>query len=696
MEQKTTELSKNSWRIGVDVGGTFTDMVLRYANGAISVFKVPSVPMDPSKGVMNVLQSAASQLKYDLQTLLSNCDLFVHGSTVATNTILEKKGAKVGLLTTVGFRDSIEVRRGIRENQWDHRRPFPEVLVPRYLRLPVSGRIDRNGEELSTINHEDVALACEIFKKENVESIAICFINSFKNSMHEEQVAEIIGRYWDGGWVSISSQVVPVMGEYERASTCVVNAYVTPAVSGYLQELDLKLKNLGLARPILLLQSNGGAISVHQISNKAVNLVLSGPAAGVGALNLFESYAESDNLISMEIGGTSCDVMLMSQGVVSVSDELKIDGYHIATPSVDIHTVGAGGGTIAWIDDAGLLHVGPHGAGADPGPACYGLGGLQPTVTDAHMVLGRLRPGSYAGGSVDLDLSLAIEVVQAKIASLLNISLEDAAIGIIKLLEQHLLHAVERISVERGYDPTLFTLVAAGGAGPMHGASVGRALGCRRIYVPRHAGAFCALGMLNSDVRQDYLQVYVGDLNSVNQSDLQNAYGLIETRAEIALISGGFQKGDISITREIDLRYKGQLWSIRVILAEGMGETHIREAFEREHDRQFGHIQPEGTIEITALRVAGFGLIDRPNDPVKQARSAEPNPIACRSTYIDEYKTWAEVPVYAGNDLSSGNEFAGPLLIEEETTTVFAQPGDKVEVDYAGNIIIHVNFFAGG
>ncbi|HZD25714.1 MAG TPA: hydantoinase/oxoprolinase family protein, partial [Alphaproteobacteria bacterium] len=645
------------WRIGVDVGGTFTDMVLRDAAGALSVFKVPSVPHDPSKGVLNALERASGELGLGVSELLRRCALLVHGSTIATNTILEKTGARVGLLTTAGFRDSLEVRRGIRENQWDHRAPFPDVLVPRYLRLPVRGRLDRDGNELEPLAIEDVDAALETFRAEGVESIAVALINSYRNPAHEEAAGAVVRKRWDGEWLSLSSAIAPIMGEYERSSTAVVNAYVAPKVVAYLRELDGRLRQLGLPRPILLVQSNGGAVSVEQVAERPVNLVLSGPAAGVGALSLYSRHAGTDDLISMEIGGTSCDVTLMGGGSVAVSDELIIDGYHLATPSVEIHTVGAGGGTIARVDGAGLLHVGPGGAGADPGPACYGLGGSEPTVTDAYLVLGRLRPGAYAGGSVTLNGELARRAIEERVARPLGIAVEAAAAGITRLLEQNLLHAVERISIQRGHNPARFTLVAAGGAGPMHGAPVARALGCRRAYVPRQAGAFCALGMLHSDVRQDYLQVHFAELEQAPGEVLETGFGRLEDRAATALGQEGFGGADARIERELDLRYRGQLWSIRVPLPDGRFDpAAARAAFEAEHQRQYGHIQPGGSIEITALRVTGRGLFEWSEPAARPADGEPPAPVETRRVYIDATHGWRDTPVYAGADLRPGHQ----------------------------------------
>lgn len=678
------------WRIGVDVGGTFTDMVLRDSAGHVRIFKTPSITADPSEGVLNVLRLAASELDLSLASLLRDCTLFVHGSTVATNTILEKKGARVGMLTTHGFRDSLEIRRGIRENQWDHRAPFPPVLVPRYLRQPVRGRIAADGTELAPLAIEDVASAAALFKKEGVEAVAVCLFNSFLDSRHEREAGEALAKSWDGDWISLSSEIMPTMGEYERGSTAVVNAYVAPKVTRYLKALDARLRELGLPRSLLMLQSNGGAVSVAEVASRPVMLVLSGPAAAVGALKGCAPSDDLPNFISMEIGGTSCDVMVMAKGQVPVSDELVIDGYHLTVPSVEIHTVGAGGGTIASVDSAGLLTVGPRGAGAQPGPAAYGLGGEEPTVTDAQLVLGRLREGKLAGGAVKLDLELARRAIENKLARPLGLSVEDAAAGVIRLLEQNLLHAVERLSIERGHNPGDFTLVAAGGAGPMHGAAVARALGCKRALLPRAAGAFCAMGTLESDVRQDYLQVFVADLDKVERSALEAGFVQLEARARDALSRQGFVDKS-AIQREIDLRYVGQQWSVRIDLNENrFDETAARQSFEAEHQRLFGHIQPGGRLEITALRVVGRGSLDWSPRPIREPQQKPPVPRQKRSVWIDSTCGWRDIPVYDGEDLRLGCKLQGPLLIEERTTTAFVGSRDVVEVNPADDFLVHI------
>ena len=395
----------------------------------------------------------------------------------------------------------------------------------------------------------------------------------------------------------------------------------------------------------------------------------------------------------MEIGGTSCDVMVMAKGQVPVADELVIDGYHLTTPSVEIHTVGAGGGAIAWVDDAGLLHVGPQGAGARPGPAAYGLGGENPTVTDAQLVLGRLRPGPLAGG-VTLDGRLARQAIETKLAKPLGLSVEDAASGVIRLLEQNLLHAVERLSIERGHNPATFTLVAAGGAGPMHGAEVARALGCKRALLPRAAGAFCAMGMLQSDVRQDYMHVFLADLDTVDRTSLEAGFAELEARAREALGREGFANGSAALSREIDLRYDGQQWPVRVALGAAFDAAAARQQFEAEHQRLFGHIQPGGKLGITALRVIGRGLLDWTPPKAPSPQASAPKPRERRKVWIDPAHGWHDVPVYDGADLRPGCKLDGPLLIQERTTTAFVGPRDRLEVDPRDDFLVHVGAIA--
>ena len=715
------------WRIGVDVGGTFTDLVLADARGATWVAKVPSVPADPSRGVHAALARVAVDLGMPLGDVLTGCSLFVHGSTVATNTMLEGTGAVVGLIGTEGFRDTLEIRRGMREDQWNHRAPYAPVLVPRYLRATVPGRIDSDGTEHQPVDLSGLDSVLEHFASHEVEAVAIAFMNSFVNDSHERSAAEAVREQWDGTWVTTSAAVSPLMGEYERTSTAVVNASLSPKIVSYLRSLNDELAAAGLRHAILLVQSNGGAASVDQVSERPVNLLLSGPAAAVGALNLYRdavdaaltsdthastlsdgknavpggknahSSALPGNLISMEIGGTSCDVLLMSSGEIDTRDDIMIAGYHISTPAIDIHTIGAGGGTIAGVDEAGLLYVGPQGAGADPGPACYGHGGTLPTVTDAQLVLGRLRPGKSAGGTLDLDIDAAREAIRVHVAEPLGMTITEAAAGIVEVVEQHLLSATEHISIERGHSPRRFTMVAAGGAGPMHGASVAAGLGCDRVYVPRDAGALCAIGMLHSDVRQDFTRFLMGSLDELDLAEIDAGFEALSAQALDVMSGEGFAADDVTLDCELELHHPGQLWSIRVPAhgepgrPNGSGSTvdaaAVRSTFEAEYQRLYGHVQSDGTIMVASLRLVARASTGDVATTETSAATGEPQPIETRSVWHGPFG-WCDTPVFDGELLRRGHTIDGPALVEELTTTVVARPGDRLWVDANGDLFI--------
>ena len=431
----TTNTAVAPWRIGVDVGGTFTDVVVIDAVGQVFTTKSLSQPNDPAQGVLTAIEQAARSMAIALGEIVANCDLLVHGSTVATNTILEHAGARVGLLVTEGFRDSLEIRRGARENPWDHRTPYPPVLVPRYLRLPIRERIDRHGQVSLPLEEDSVTNALATLKSEGVESVALCLINSFLNPAHEQRVAEMVRAERPDLWVTVSSDLLPLAGEYERASTTVVDAYVAPKLISYLRVLQQQLTDLGLRRSPLLVKNNGGTALLDEVAREPVTQTLSGPAAAVGALRHYGGLIGGIDLISMEVGGTSCDLMLMANGEVAVTDRLNIGNYETVVPSVDIHTIGAGGGSIAALDKAGVLNVGPKGSGAEPGPACYGRGGTEPTVTDAQLIMGRLRAGIYAEGALTLDRGLAERAVFEKIATPLGLTVEAAAAGIVRVAD---------------------------------------------------------------------------------------------------------------------------------------------------------------------------------------------------------------------------------------------------------------------
>lgn len=676
-----------TWRcsIAVDVGGTFTDLALASTDGRRHTAKVPSVPSDPSAGVIAAVDSVAAGLGSTPAELLTRCDRFVHGSTVATNAVLTRRLASVGLVTTAGFRDALEIRRGLREDQWDHRAPWPPVLVPRSLRCPVRGRIDADGTEIEPLEFADVDAAIECFRAAEVESVAVCLLHSYRDPAHEQLVADRLRREWPGALTTVSSELVPHLGEYARTSTAVVNAGLVPIVGAYLTRLAESLRDLGLAGPLLMLQSNGGTVPVDSLSGRPVDLVLSGPAAVGGATRRLSSVDRA--LVTMEIGGTSCDVAVAIDGSVPVIDGLEVGGYHLDVPAVDVHTVGAGGGTLATVDAAGFLSVGPDGAGADPGPACYGRGGTMPTATDAHLVLGRLRPGPYAGGSVVLDAELARRAIGDQLAEPLGIGVDEAAIGLLTLLEEHLRHAVETITIQRGRDPRAMTLVAAGGAGGLHGSQIARALGCRRLIVPAEAGVFCALGMLDSDLRRDVSRSVVGRLDELGAEGVL-ALLVAEQRRADRLVADEWPPG-IGTTSEwyADLRYPGQMWSVRVGAGPTSSTESIRAAFEAEYGRLYGHVQPDGELELTGVGVVARGDIGTaPSTVIPTAGT--PAATEVRRCWVDARTGWAEVPVYAGDDLGAGAAIEGPYIIEARTTTVLGGVGDRLVVGSAGDLEI--------
>lgn len=677
------------WRIGVDVGGTFTDLVMADGTGALVTFKAPTNPSNPAAGVMDAVQLAADGLGLSVENVLGSCRVFVHGSTIATNTILERKGAVVGLLTTEGFRDSLEIRRGIREDAWDHRSPFPEVLVPRNRRLPVSERMDKNGVAVRPLDPDSIVAALDIFEREGVTSIAICFLNSFRNDHHERACAELIRRCWPEMWLSISADIAPAMGEYERTSTTVLNAYVTPRVVPYLRQLERDLRAQGLGHPLLLIQSNGGAASVEQLTDRAVMLSLSGPAAGASALRAVAEMAGRNDLLLMEIGGTSCDVTLMDGGEIAMVDAFALNDYHFTLPSVDIHSISGGGGTIATVDSGGLLHVGPHGAGARPGPACYGFGGEDATVTDAQVVLGRLHSGTFANGLIRLDAERARLAIQRHIGSRLGLDVVTAASGIVRVLEQSLQHAIERISVERGHDPRQFTLVAGGGAGALHAAAVARSLGCPTVYVPRLAGVFCAFGMCSTDIRQDFRMTWLQLLDHDRLDAVEKGFLELTSMAQARLAVSGFSLSDLAFERAFDLRYLGQQWSLQVP-APSLDMSRIRADFEARHNRQFGHHQPNGQIEIVHLRLAGIGRLSKATPPDHVLTRIEPAPYEHRLIHLDMQSGFQAVPIYDGNRLRPGQGLKGPALIEERNTTILVGSEDWLEIDASDNFLIHV------
>lgn len=677
------------WQIGVDVGGTFTDLVLMDAAGAVWPYKSPSVPANPAIGVIRAIEGAAAALGTEPRFLLEGCNRFVHGTTVATNTLLERKGAKVGLLVTAGARDSLEIRRGHRALMWDHRTPWRDVLVPRQFRRGVIERLNADGSVLTPLVEASVVEAVRDFRDAGIEAIAIGLLHAYRNDSHEQRCAEIARAECPNLHVTTSAALAPIVGEYERISTVVANAYVAPSVVPYLEQLEADLKAMGLKARLLLIQSNGGAVSLEHIRARPAALALSGPAAGLASLKRYGALAGTDNLIAIEIGGTSCDVTVVSKGETAETDLLDIDETLIALPSVEIHTVGTGGGTICGVDEGGLPFAGPRGAGARPGPACYGFGGTKPTVTDAQMTLGRLRPGSYAGGSIMLDKGLADEAIRRDFAAPLGLDVPAAARAMIEIADQQIQHAVEKVSLERGLDPARYTLVGAGGAGALHVAEVARRLGMRRAFVPRLAGVFCAFGMCNSAIRHDLVRPLGWSLDDAALAKLKQVVFQLEQEGMARLAEDGFSAGNRSAQIFVDLRYSGQQWTIRLPLA-GQDAAALHLAFDQEHEKLYASSQADGRIDIVNIRVSAYSMAPPAEMSADNSMRAAPEPREERALWLSAGAEPAVTPVYQGEDLLPGHRFSGPALIEERTTTILIGRGDAVTVDPYGNYMIDI------
>ncbi|MBB4365213.1 N-methylhydantoinase A [Bradyrhizobium sp. CIR18] len=683
------------WRIGIDIGGTFTDVVAIDANGQVEALKSPSRPDDPSAGVMTALNALARRLDVPTQELLGGCSMLVHGSTIATNTVLEGKGARVGLLTTKGFRDTLEIRRGIREEPWNHRPPFPQVLVPRRWRLPIGGRFDKDGLEVAALDEGDVKAGAAALKAAGVECVAVSFLHSYVNGAHERRAMEILLADWDPDAIFCSHEISPYAGEYGRTSSTVLAAYVSRRVVPYLRSLEDILRQNGLFAPLLLIQSNGGIASVEEIARNPACLLLSGPAAQVGALKYVASTMGIDNLISLEMGGTSCDLALMEGGRVHSTDRIDIAGYVALVPSVDIHSVSAGGGSIARLDAGGMVTLGPDGAGSMPGPVCYRRGGQHPTNTDAHLVLGRLAPGPFAGGTLNLNDEAARQALKRVYGDTVGLAPEVAALGIVELMDQNLRHAVEHVSAERGFDLRNFTLVAVGGAGALHASSVARSLGCSTVYIPRLAGVFCAFGMLNSDVRLDEVRTIRRGFNKSALEEFERVAHELEVGLRARLMAYGETGSHPVFSRHIDLNYLDQQSQLSIEWTNNNIEEIIAD-YEERYSLLYGHVHKHSPFMTRALRVSG----SRRFPGVSIHKVSAPEYIASASSHrrvvVNREIGPVDVSVYEGSDLTPGARLVGPAIINDMTTTVFIGKGDKLKVDGSNNFLVRLGAPAQG
>jgi len=713
--------------IGIDVGGTFTDFLVMEAGNA-NVVKVPSTPEDPSIGFMNGLEEIAASRGVDLAQLVGDVERIVHGTTVTTNAVLTGAGARTALLTTEGVRDALEMRRGIREEQYNNRCTNVSPLVPRYLRIPIGGRIDAEGKEIDAFDPGDVDRACDAMEKEGVEAIAVCYMNAFANPSHEKATREILEKRTGSAYLSVSTDVLPSIRFYDRVSTTVLNAYVGPTLWDYFGRIVTRLGEAGFTGALLIMQSNGGVVTPEAAARKAAMTLLSGPAAGPGAGILYASHLGIEDCITVDMGGTSFDAALIKNLQPQTVNEGEINRYRLALPMMGIVTIGAGGGSVGWIDEGGLLRVGPKSAGADPGPACYGKGGVQPTCTDADLVLGYLDPDYFAGGSIALDVEAARRAIQSNIAAPMGVEVEQAAAGMYRVINSNMAFGVREATIKRGHDPREFPMVVAGGAGPIHACMIARELQVPFFVVPRESSIFCATGMLMTDLKHDFVRSFLARIDQIDPRVLRGAVRELVAAGFKTLVNEGIAEERITFELAMDMRYTKQYHELEVAVepeAIGLTETErdgdskafrapgigsgegpgARDAetdaidtgtllagFHAEHNRLFGYsLETEETpVELINIRVKAIGGTDKP----QLWRTAEPGDgvgevsKGSRKAFVPETERFEDVPVYAALALHTGTRVDGPAILEQPNTTVFVSGGFDMVVDTLGSYIV--------
>ena len=594
----------------------------------------------------------------------------------------------------------MHIGRQIRPKLYDFWARRPEPLVPRNLRFEVTERIYSDGQVLEELNEESVKTTIQKIKEEGVESVALCLLHSYKNPGHEKRIKKMTLKKYPDIYISISSEVVPEFREYERMSTTVINAYVMPAVERYITDLRGKLREKGTKSDLYIMQSNGGVITAETAMEKSVATILSGPAGGVLGGQFLANLVNRKDLMTVDMGGTSFDMCLLSKGVPEYTTEREIGGYPIKLPMINVETIGAGGGSIAWIDKGGALRVGPQSAGAVPGPACYGHGGTEPTVTDANLVLGRLGPESCLSGEMKLDVDKAIETIQNEIATPLNLSVEKAAKGIIDVVNANMVRGMRRISVERGYDVRNFSLVAFGGAGPLHAADLARDLNISEIVIPLTPGIFSAVGMLTADVRHDYVRTHVKEISSIDETNFNSIYVEMEKEATSQLAEESVPKENIVLIRSADMRYKGQGYELAVQIASGKLDQEnilkLKDEFHREHERAYGYCIEGEEVELVNVRITALGKLPPPKFKKEELQSENPKESALKGyrdcLFEDKF---VKTKVFGRARLNPGNKIEGPAIIEQHDSTTVIHPGQAAVVDEYRNILIRENRASG-
>lgn len=673
-----------SWRIGIDTGGTFTDLVaINSRDGRLFFHKVHSTPHDPGEALCTGIRQLCQRHGLDVAEI----ELLIHGSTVATNAVLERKGARTAFLTTAGFRDLLILQRQNRPRLYDLRGRRPASVVPRALILEAPERILADGTVEQALSPGQLEPAAARLAEEKVESVAVGFLNSYVNPAHELLVGEFLRERLPGVKVCLSHEVARSQGEYERFSTCAINSYVQPKMQGYLDRLRGRLQQDRLPTTLFIMKSNGGMTTATVAGERSVETLLSGPAGGVVAGLQLARAAGRKNLITADVGGTSFDVSVIQAGELGYASRSDINGLAINVPMVDIHTVGAGGGSIGWIDAGGALRVGPQSAGAAPGPVCYQRGGTEPTVTDANLVLGRIAAKSALAGGMDLDLAAAREAIRTRLASRLGLGIEETAEGMIRVVNARMTTAIRKLTVERGQDPAQFSLCMFGGAGALHGAELAEEIGLDEVVIPLLPGVFSAFGLLISEMREEQIQTWLTPLAAVDPEDLARRFDELAGTAAARL---GVQRGSrdsYRLTRRLQLRFQGQSHSLPIDVPDGpIRHEAVVALFHAAHRRLYGYAFAEDAIEVVNLwavvTLQGRRAAQPPYVPEPGAAHLGERPI-----YLEGRPTSAAV--YRRFALQPGDVIPGPAIIEQPDTTTLVLPRQRGTVDAHGNLILH-------
>ena len=666
-------------RVAVDVGGTFTDIcVMDESRGTVEVAKVPST-VDPIDGALAGVKEAGVDLR--------NVVLFCHGTTVATNALITRSLPPAAMVTTRGFRDVIEIRRGTKDDLWDAYKDVAPPYIRRRDRFEVTERIDYAGRVVTPLEEEEARRVAATLRRRGVETVAVCFINAYANPGHERRMVEILEEELPGVTVSTSSDVLPEIFEHERFSTTVANAVLSPLVGGYVRRLGDQLAEGGYGGDLLLLHSGGGVMTPRSAEQLAVRLAASGITAGAIASRHLASLCGYANAIGLDMGGTSTDISLVYAGKERMTKEWFVEyGYPICFPSIEVLTIGAGGGSLAWIDEAGALRNGPQSAGADPGPVCYGRGNTQPTNTDANLVLGRLGD-ELIGGAMKLDRAAAERSIASAIAEPLGLERDEAASAIIEVANANMADAVRLISIRRGYDPREFALVVFGGAGPLHGAALASELSIPTVLVPPNPGITSALGCLLVDVRHDLSTMFLGEATTVNTAELESEFEALEGEARTRLEAENVPADQMHLERLIDMRYLGQWRSLSIAVQAPVDLEAAIAGFHAEHEREYNYRRDESPVEIYRLRVNAIGVTPKPELARLPLSGGEPTPRASRSVRFDG--VLQETPVYLRSEISAGSELTGPAVVEQLDSTVVVPPGWQAAVDEWLNIRMH-------